>query len=81
MGEELKSDPGEIRFAPHFREFHWVKKVGRSEGKKVSLKMNIERRMKNNKGKSKFDIQIKNTRDLIEKIQNNEMPDKMIPEK
>jgi len=60
-------------------------KVRRSEGEKVSQKMNIEhrtfnigRRMENNKGKSKFDIKIKSTQDLIEKIRNDELPDKIM---
>jgi predicted nucleotidyltransferase len=30
------------------------------------------------KVKTKFDIKIKNTQDLIEKIQNNELPDKIM---
>ena len=46
---------------------------GKSDEKRTNKNRSIR-----DKGKSRFDIKIKNTRDLIEKIKNNELPDKIM---
>ena len=47
-------------------------------GKGEKLEIGDQRSEIKNKAKTKFDIKIKNTYDLINKIKNNELPDKIM---